>query len=183
MLHLPHQLWGAVWGPGRRGGLSPLISLQLRQTAPAAPETSPRAKVWRGPGQLAPATAHTLHLHASPGDTKGCSATPPRAATPATPGAPRRSGPPGQPLAGGEPRRDDRPAPPGPARRARGYPPRRRRSSRASPSAAPARRAPGPGEQNPAPAPALLGTHRGPGRPRSLPSFLGKPSAGCAHPR
>lgn len=48
MLHLRHQLWGAVWGLGRRGGLSPPISLQLLQTAPAAQGTSPRAKVWRG---------------------------------------------------------------------------------------------------------------------------------------
>lgn len=89
MLHLPHQLWGAVWGPGRRGGLSPPISLQLRKTAPAAPETSPRAKVWRGPGQPAPATAHTRRSHAAPGDTKSRSATPPR--SPRAAGHPRHA--------------------------------------------------------------------------------------------
>lgn len=85
MLHLPHQLWGAVWGPGRRGGLSPPISLQLRKTAPAAPETSPRAKVWRaGPGQRAPATGRTRSTYTHRRETqraaRGREAAPPRPA-------------------------------------------------------------------------------------------------------
>lgn len=151
-----------------------------------------RAVTWRklapgdGAGGAERARTHTTHLHAARGDTKSCSATPAalpsggRRPTP-RPGAPRRSG--GSRAAPG-PRGAAQGRPPGPARRARGYPRRRRqRDSRASPSAAQDRRAPSPGDRSRAPSTALPGPGRGPCSPLSPPSFLAEPGAACAHPR
>lgn len=176
----------------RRGGPTPPFSLQLSETPPAAQVASPRAKVWRGHLESGhrltrlEARAHTTHLHAAPRDTKSCSATPavhPRAGGdphPA-PARPDGAGAPGSP-GPGCPRGAAQGRPPSPARRARGYP-RRRRGSRASPLAAEARRAPGPGDPSRAPSTALPGPGRGPRSPHALPSFLGEPGAACAHPR
>lgn len=187
-LHLPHQLWGAAWG--RVGRPHPVLfppTSRKYPPSPAARAASPRAKVRRGHLESRPGgrgwrrrREHT-HLHAAPGDTKSRSATPPR--SPRAGGrphpAPARPEQAGTSVRGAQ-RGDARAAPPGaPAGplgaggAAPGRPLRGRRLD--------ARPAPAPGAQ--APPQRCQAPGRGPCSPRSLPSFLGKPGAGCAHPR
>lgn len=85
VLHLPHQLWGAAWGPAsREAPPSPFPSNFTK--LPGSPGGVPSSKgLARGPGRLAlgdgaggaDASTHTRHLFAAPGDTKSCFAAPP----------------------------------------------------------------------------------------------------------
>lgn len=194
MLHLPHQLWGAAGGlESREAPPRPFPSNFTK--LPGSPGGVPSSKgLARGPGSLAlgdgaggaDANTHTRHLLAAPGDTKSYFATPPcspRAGghphpAPARPkGAPQRSG-----GVRGAQLGDSRPAPPGASAvtlgggAAPGCPgcPLRGRRFDARPALATG--AESPPQRCKAPS-------QGSWSPRSLPSFLGKPGAGCAHPR